>query len=63
MVGLLAFGGMFLVLDQWSKNLAEIHTTGRSITLGRLLKIRCVPHPLMDLTCQAYSESCSRFCG
>jgi signal peptidase II len=49
MVGLFAFSGMFLVLDQWSKNLAEIHTTGRSITLGCLLKIRCVPHPLMGL--------------
>lgn len=50
MVGLLAFSSMFLVLDQWSKNLAEIHTTGRSITLGCLLKIRCVTHPLMSLT-------------
>jgi len=47
MVALLAFSGVFLFLDQWSKNLAEIHTTGRPIRLGRLLKIRCAAHPLM----------------
>jgi lipoprotein signal peptidase len=50
MVGLLAFGGMFLLLDHWSKNLAEIHTTGQSITCGRLLRIRCVTHRLMSLS-------------
>jgi signal peptidase II len=50
MVGLLAFSGIFLFLDQWSKNLAEIHTAGRPVTLGCLLKIRCVAHPLMKLT-------------
>jgi signal peptidase II len=50
MLGLLAFGGMFLLLDQWSKNLAAIHATGQPITCGRLLRIRCVFHPLMNLS-------------
>lgn len=46
MVELLAFSGACLFLDQWSKKLAEARTTGRSIALGRLLRIRCVAHPL-----------------
>lgn len=50
MVGLLAFSGAFLLLDQWSKNFVEVRTTGRSITLGRLLKIRCTAHPFRNLT-------------
>jgi signal peptidase II len=50
MVELLAFSGACVFLDQWSKNLAEVRSIGRSITLGRLLKIRCVAHPLTSLT-------------
>jgi signal peptidase II len=50
MVGLLAFGGMFLLLDQWSKKLAEVHATGRSIACGRLLRIRCVTCPHKSLS-------------
>ncbi len=50
MVGLFAFGGMFLFLDQWSKNLAEIQTARGPVALGRVLKIRCVAHPLVDHT-------------
>lgn len=48
MVALLVFSGVFLFLDQWSKNLAEIYTAGRPIRLGRVLKIRCAAHPLMN---------------
>ena len=50
MVELLAFSGACLFLDQWSKKLAEARTTGRSIPLGRLLRIRCVAHRLAGLT-------------
>jgi signal peptidase II len=48
MVALLAFSGVFLFLDQWSKSLAEVYTAGGPIRLGRMLKIRCAAHPLKN---------------
>jgi signal peptidase II len=50
MFGLFAFSAAFLFLDQWSKKFAEVRTAGHSITLGGVLKIRCVAHPLKSLT-------------
>jgi signal peptidase II len=49
MIKLVVFGGMFFFFDQWSKRLAEVHTTGRSIACGRLLKIHCVTNPCTRL--------------
>jgi len=42
MVGLLAFGGLLLFLDQWTKCLAEVYATEHQIRCGPLLRIHCV---------------------
>lgn len=49
MVELFGFGGLFLLLDQWSKNLAETHAIERPLGGGRLLRIRCVLNPRLTL--------------
>jgi hypothetical protein len=46
MIGLLLFSVLFLCLDQCTKRLAVVHTSQRSVALGRLLKFRCVRNPL-----------------
>jgi signal peptidase II len=41
MARVIVFCGIFLLLDQWSKRLAEVHTTRHSIAFG-WLTIHCV---------------------
>ncbi len=49
MIGLIVFSVLFLCLDQCTKRFAVVHTSQRSLALGRLLKLRCVRNPLTKL--------------
>jgi signal peptidase II len=49
MIGLIVFSALFLCLDQCTKRFAVVHTSQRSLALGRLLKLRCVRNPLTKL--------------
>ena len=50
MAEIVLFSVVFLLLDQGSKNLAELGTTGRSIRVGRFLRIRCAAHSITSLS-------------
>jgi signal peptidase II len=54
MAEIFLFSVVFLLLDQGSKNLAEVRTAGRSIRVGPFLRIRCVAHSITKLnaTCR-----------
>jgi signal peptidase II len=42
MIDMLASGGAVLLIDQWTKELAQTHVSNRHISWGRFLRIRCV---------------------
>jgi signal peptidase II len=42
MIDLLASGVVLLLLDQWSKRMAQRHVPDRCISWGPILRIRCV---------------------
>lgn len=50
MIKVIVFGGLFLLFDQWSKRLAEIHATRHPIACWRLLTIHCVVNPCAKLS-------------
>jgi signal peptidase II len=41
-IEMLAAGGLFLLLDQWSKRVVQLHLADRSHSRGRVVRIRCV---------------------
>jgi len=49
MIRILVFSALFLCLDQCTKRFAVVYTSQRSLSLGRLLKFRCVRNPLTTL--------------
>ncbi len=44
MIEIFTSGGMLLLLDQWSKRMVQRHVQDRCISLGPILRIRCVTH-------------------
>ena len=44
MIDLIVFGGVFLLLDQWSKRMVRVHVADRCIPWGPILRIRRVTH-------------------
>lgn len=50
MFGLVVFSTLVLFLDQSTKRFALAHTSRRALSLGPLLKLRCVHNPLTKLT-------------
>jgi signal peptidase II len=44
MIALLAYGGVFLLLDQWSKRMVQVHVGDRCLSWGPILRIRVVRH-------------------
>jgi len=55
MIELFASAGMFLLLDQWSKRMVQLHAPDRCISWGPVLRIQCVTN-LKD----AYRRGVSR---
>ena len=63
MIGLIVFSVLFLCLDQCTKRFAVVHTSQRSLALGRLLKLRCVRNPLTKLRGASHPRRFFRSCG
>jgi signal peptidase II len=41
-IELFASGSLLLLLDQWSKGMAQVHARGRGFSWGPVLRIRCL---------------------